>query len=298
MRRLFAGATLALLVGCGAAPATQPRAASSKASQEPAPDAHAVAEPAADERSLAELTGRRGWLGVELAAAEPHEPGVRVRRVLRGSPAARAGLVPGDLILRVDGQGVREPAHVVRLVGERAAGHRLSLAVRRGDAERLLAVHLDARPDDDGMMRMSYVGAPAPALEALETVQGNLSPSLQDLRGKVVVIEFWASWCAVCRFLVPTINDWHARFSSQGALVLGVTTDSVGLASRTAYELRMSYPIASDQSGKTTEAYGAMALPTLFVLDKRGVVRDVMVGYTQGRVAQLEALIERLLDES
>jgi peroxiredoxin len=216
---------------------------------------------------------------------------------MRGSPAARSGLLAGDLILRVDGKAVQEPSEVVNLVGDRAAGHRLSVAVRRGDTERLLAVVLDARPDDDGMMRMSFVGSPAPALEALQTVQGNVSPTLTELRGKVVVLEFWASWCGVCRFLVPTINDWHARYSAQGALVLGVTTDSVGLASRTAYELRMSYPIASDHTGKTSEAYGAMALPTLFVLDKKGVVRDVMVGYTQGRIADLEALIERLLDE-
>src|SRR5690606_28089862 len=118
------------------------------------------------------------------------------------------------------------------------------------------------------------------------------------LRGKVVVLEFWASWCAVCRIMVPTINDWHARYSAQGVEVIGVTTDSVALASRTAFELRMKYPILSDHTGSTSEAYGAMALPTVFVLDKQGVVRDVMVGWSGARVMQLEALIERLVAES
>jgi peroxiredoxin len=241
--------------------------------------------------------GHRGWLGAELMAA-PGEAGVRVRRIVRGSPAARAGIVAGDLIVRVDGQTVQEPAELVRRVADRPAGHRASIALRRGDVDRLLGVVLAPRPDDDGMLKLSHVGAPAPAFESLQTVQGSVTPSLAALRGKVVVLEFWASWCAVCRILVPTINDWHARFSAQGVEVLGVTTDPVGLASRSAYELRMSYPVLSDHTGKTTEAYGAMALPTLFVLDRKGVVRDVMVGYSSGRLAELEQLIERLVAEN
>ena len=286
MKRLTIGL---LALACASAPPPDPKPV-------PTP-AVATEDPPEAEPEVPVQTGRRGWLGVELVKVA-EESGVRVRRVVRSSPAARAGLLAGDLIQRIDGKPVLHPEDVVRLVGIRAAGERVSVALRRGSSERLLAVVLDARPDDDGMMRMSYVGSPAPALEALESVQGTVTPTLTELRGKVVVLEFWASWCAVCRFLVPTINDWYARYTAQGAVVLGVTTDSVGLASRTAYELRMSYPIASDHSGKTTEAYGALALPTLFVVDRRGVVRDVMVGYSAARVAELEALIERLIAEN
>lgn len=297
MNRLSPGLCVvlaALVAGCGSPGAAAPRLAS-VASEPPPADAD---PPAAEPEPAGEPpTGRRGWLGVELAKA-PDEPGVRVRRVVRGSPAARGGLLPGDLIQRIGGEPVTQPEDVVRLVGRRSAGERLSVSLRRGDQSRLLAVVLDPRPDDDGMMRMSYVGAPAPALQSLQTVQGSITPELSALQGKVVVLEFWASWCAVCRILVPTINDWYARYSPQGVEVLGVTTDSVGLASRSAYELKISYPVASDHSGKTSEAYGAIALPTLFVLDKRGVVRDVMVGYSSERMAQLEALIERLVAEN
>jgi peroxiredoxin len=286
-----AAATLALALGCAARPNAAPQAASSKASEQPPPELGPMPE------LLTDLVGRRGWLGVELAAA-PEASGVRVRRVVRGSPAARAGLLPGDLIQRIDGAAVGEPRDVVQRVGALGAGHRLSVALRRGSSERLMAVVLDARPDDDGMMQMTFVGAPAPAFEALQTVQGSTPPSLTALRGKVVVLEFWASWCAACRIMVPTINDWHARYSAQGVEVLAVTTDPVTLASRAAYELRIRYPVMSDQSGRTTEAYGALALPTLFVLDKQGIVRDVMVGYSQARLAELELLIERLVAES
>jgi thiol-disulfide isomerase/thioredoxin len=291
-----AAATLTLAVACASRPHSVPQAAGSKASEQPPPRidrAHAPDPP----EGPADFAARRGWLGVELAAA-PEAGGVRVRRVLRGSPAARAGLLPGDLIQRIDGTAVSEPRDIVQWVGARAAGHRLSVALRRGSSERLLAVVLDARPDDDGMMKMSFVGAPAPALEALQTVQGSTTPSLSALRGKVVLLEFWASWCTACRIMVPVINDWYARYSPQGVEVLSVTTDPIGLASRSTYELRIGYPVAADRSGKTTEAYGATALPTLFVLDKQGIVRDVMVGYSHARLAEVEALIERLVAES
>lgn len=295
MRR-FGGAGLAALVlSCASQPAVAPTPATSKASETPEPALHAEPE-GFGEQEAAPMAGR-GWLGVELAAA-PGEGGVRVRRVIKGSPAAKAGVLAGDLIQRLDGSAVVEPEDVMSHVAARPAGHRMSVAIRRGSTERLLAVVLDARPDEDGMMRMSFVGSKAPAFDSLLAVQGSVTPDVSALRGKVVVLEFWASWCAVCRILVPTINDWHARYSAQGVEVIGVTTDSVSLASRTAYELRMKYPILSDHTGNTSEAYGAMALPTVFVLDKQGVVRDVMVGWSGARVMQLEALIERLVAES
>ena len=59
----------------------------------------------------------------------------------------------------------------------------------------------------------------------------------------------------------------------------------------------MGYPIASDNSGKTTEAYRANALPTLFVLDRKGIVRDVVVGYSSDRIAHMETVIDKLVAE-
>ena len=161
----------------------------------------------------------------------------------------------------------------------------------------MLQVRLGPAPDDDGVMRMRYVGAPAPALVQLQTVQGSVTPTKNALQGKVVVLEFWASWCAVCRFLVPKMNEWHDRFGMQGVEVLGVTTEPVVPAAQAASQLGMGYPIASDNSGKTTEAYRANALPTLFVLDRKGIVRDVVVGYSSDRIAHMETVIDKLVAE-
>jgi peroxiredoxin len=215
--------------------------------------------------------------------------------VVRAAPAESAGLTAGDVILQIDGQTVSRPEDVVGLIGQRRAGQRVSVGFRRGTQQRLVAATLAPLPNKDDILRMSYVGAPAPAFGTLKTVQGALTPALPALRGKVVVLEFWAGWCTVCPILVPTMNDWHARFGAQGMEVIGVTTDHVAAATATANQLGMRYPIWSDESGETTEAYRALALPTVFIIDRGGVVRDVMVGYSTGRLRELEALVGRLV---
>jgi peroxiredoxin len=142
---------------------------------------------------------------------------------------------------------------------------------------------------------MNFVGEPAPEFGLLDTVQGALTPTLQALRGKVVVVEFWASWCQVCSFLVPTMNEWHARFGPLGAVVLGVTVDRVQVAADAAAKLDMRYPLASDPQGTATRAYQARAIPTVFVIYQKGTVRDVLVGFSEERLTQVESLIDELL---
>jgi len=283
-------ALCALLAAC-ATPMPPPKPAS-HASDGEVPSA-ASAGPGEDEPKLS----ARGWLGVEVAVPPDAEGGVLVRSILRGSPAERAGLEAGDRILKLGGAPVLGPDDVVRLVSARAPGSRVPVVVRRGAAHRLFAAELGAAPDDSGLMKMSFVGAPAPRLVSLDTVQGSVEPDSSALRGRVVVLEFWAPWCGVCRFLVPKLNAWHDRFSAQGVVVLGVTMDAVVPATHASQQLGIGFPVASDHSGKTTQAYRANALPTLFVIDKRGIVRDVLVGYSADRVAELERLVESLTDE-
>ncbi len=284
-----------VVAGCAGSPEPPPRTSFAALEKEMQASVGAPVEP--DEPLPSATRTARGWLGVELVASAPSRPGVTVRDVIRNSPAEHAGLRPGDVILRVDGEPVNDADDVIRLVGNNPAGARVGVSFSRGDESRMLQVRLGPAPDDDGVMRLRYVGAPAPALLDLQAVQGSVTPTKNALQGKVVVLEFWASWCAVCRFLVPKMNEWHDRFAMQGVQVLGVTTEPVVSASQAASQLGMGYAVASDGSGKTTEAYHANALPTLFVLDRRGIVRGVAVGYSSNRIAQLEQLIARLVAE-
>lgn len=303
-RRVLPGSWLACLAlaGCSATagPTSKPAAAATNGPAVQAPAATASATPTEEsnaEQAAAQPSGAApGWLGVELAKREG-EPGVLIRSVMHGSPAERAGLAGGDVVLSIDGDNVGHPTELRAHVMRSPAGARVSLGVLRGDATRLFAVELEPMPSDDEVMRRNYVGVRAPDFGTLDTVQGSVTPTLPALKGHVVVVEFWASWCGVCHVMAPTLQGWHDRYSAQGLTVLGVTSDTVDVAGRTAGELGMSYPLASDGSGNMLRAYRAFALPTLFVIDKQGNVRDVLIGYSTPRLREIEALVKKLIAE-
>jgi len=278
--------------GATAAPEPSKAAGSPSAAPASSVEAETAAKPATEP-----ARGGPGWLGVELAKRDEGAAGVLIRSVMRGSPAERAGLSGGDVVLSINGEGVASPTELRGRVMSAEAGARVSLGVLRGETTRLFAVELEGVPDDDEVMRKNYVGAPAPDFGSLDSVQGSITPSLPALKGRVVVLEFWASWCGVCHVMAPTLNGWHDRYAAQGVTVLGVTNDPVDVAGRTAGELGMGYPLASDTSGNILRAYRAFALPTLFVIDKQGKVRDVLIGYSTPRLREIEALVRKLIAE-
>jgi peroxiredoxin len=298
--RLSRASTLLFLSisACSGAHAAQPSAGSAQTASAQAAPSPAPATPAAEAApAAAPVEAGPGWLGVELAKRDNGEPGVLIRAVMRGSPAERAGIAIDDVVVSIDGANVATPSELRQRVVQTGSGTRVSLGVRRGNDTRLFAVDLEAVPNDDEVMRKNFVGARAPDFGALDSVQGSVTPSLPGLKGRVVVLEFWASWCNICHVLAPTLNGWHDRYSAQGVTVLGVTTDPVEVAGRTAGELGMGYALASDGTGNMLRAYRAYALPTLFVIDKQGNVRDVLVGYSTPRLREIEQLVRKLIAE-
>jgi thiol-disulfide isomerase/thioredoxin len=287
-----------LVAGCGSASVPGSAGHSPQLSVE-----NAALGPVVEGRQEAEegserLTSEPGWLGVELLASPSGHAGVLVRDVVHGSPADQADLRSGDVLLRVHGEAVAKPRDVARLVGERGAGQRLNLVLRRGSQERLVAVLLASVPTSDEILHMSYVGTPAPPLRALTAARGHPPLTLGAVRGRVTLVEFWSPWCTVCRMLIPVMNDWHERYRARGVKFVAITTEPPSQAAQAAAGLGMDYPVASDESEQTTLAYRALALPTLFVIDPDGTVRDVMVGFSRRKMRELQALIEELLGNS
>jgi cytochrome c biogenesis protein CcmG, thiol:disulfide interchange protein DsbE len=144
----------------------------------------------------------------------------------------------------------------------------------------LLAYGLASNEPDRGVEEALGRGEaePAPALE-LPRLGGGGTGSLTDYRGKVVVLNFWASWCKPCRAESPLLERWHRRMTGRDGTVLGVdmldvTEDAQDFIAR--YEL--SYPMLKDRDGDGIEAFGVVQYPETFVIDRAGRIRAVRRG--------------------
>jgi len=234
------------------------------------------------------------WLGVSMDNGS--DLGVKVERVVRGSPAERGGLRMGDRIVTVDGARVTVPAQVSRGVAAHKVGDTVTIGVERTGNAISASVVLAPRPSNDDLVKMHLVGAPAPAWKNV-TVLSGAPQSVASLKGKVVLIDFWASWCGPCRLIAPRLGALRDRLGAQGLSVVGVTTDEPELAAQFIEKHQMKYPSVVDKDGDTSRDYGIAGLPTMVLVDKKGVVRDVFVGFDPTGEAKLEATIKKLLAE-
>jgi thiol-disulfide isomerase/thioredoxin len=238
----------------------------------------------------------RPWLGVAMDADEPGQ-GVRVGHVVRGSPAEKAGLREGDRIVRVASDRVASGQEVVRAVSTHSIGASIDIAYVRAGKEQTAHAVLTALPSQDEIIRMDLVGTFAPTWKDVESVSGSFPPSIGTLRGHVVLLDFWATWCAPCRIVIPKLGALQARYGAQGLDVLGVSTEDAQEVASFTQRMDVRYAVAIDKHAQTTRSYGVVSLPTLVVIDKRGIVRDVAIGYDSSEDARLEGSVRKLLAE-
>lgn len=97
---------------------------------------------------------------------------------------------------------------------------------------------------------------------------------LSDFKGRVVVLNLWATWCAPCRVEMPSIENLYRRFRSEGLAVLAVSLDKgdVQKVRDFAAEYRLSFPVVIDADGEVESRYQTLTIPTTFVIDKHGRV--------------------------
>ncbi len=124
---------------------------------------------------------------------------------------------------------------------------------------------------------------------------------LKDLRGRVVLIEFWTFGCYNCRNTLPFVKSWNDRYREKGLIVIGVHSPEfdeerkVENLRREVSSLGISYPVVTDNDYQTWKSYNVEAWPTTFLLDKQGRIRWMHVG--EGDYDKAEQLIQKLLAE-
>jgi len=122
---------------------------------------------------------------------------------------------------------------------------------------------------------------------ALDDVNGR-PVRLSDLRGRPVIINFWASWCPPCRQEMPALQAAYQRYREQGVIVLGVDLrESAGQVSQFASQFGVTYPLLLDHDGTVSERYQVRGIPTTLFLDAEGLIRARHVGpLTEDKIAE------------
>jgi len=133
----------------------------------------------------------------------------------------------------------------------------------------------------------------------LDTLDGGKT-TLSELRGKVVVINFWATWCLPCRVETPALERSYEQYKDSGVVILGVNLtdqDLIGEVNSFVQEFKLTYPILLDGDGRVSNIlYQVRGLPTTFFVNREGVIRTVLVGGPMSETF-IRSKIEALLQE-
>ena len=140
----------------------------------------------------------------------------------------------------------------------------------------------------------AVVGEPAPAL-ALPT-SGNVTLALSELRGKVVYVDFWASWCGPCKRSFPWMNELVRRYGKDGFAVVAVNVDRKRSdAERFLAQVPAQFTVVYDSAGVTPAAWAVKGMTSSFLIDRNGRVAAVTQGFRDDEKAGVEQHIRELL---
>lgn len=139
------------------------------------------------------------------------------------------------------------------------------------------------------------VGESAPQF-SLPSLQQNQSTALQTFTGKVVYLDFWASWCAPCRTSFPLLNSLHKKLKAQGFEVIAINLDEdKAKAERFIKDIPVEFTVLRDDKGEWADRYVVESMPSSFIIDKHGVVQHIHHGFSGEDIHGLEQQITELL---
>jgi cytochrome c biogenesis protein CcmG/thiol:disulfide interchange protein DsbE len=129
-----------------------------------------------------------------------------------------------------------------------------------------------------------------------KAVAGDSTISLHSLVGKVAIVDFWATWCEPCKKSFPKLEVLNVRYKESGLRIVGISEDDdqAGIP-MFASELGARFPLIWDENKSIASKWHPKSMPTTFIVDRKGTVRFVHLGYHSGEEAQIEREVKSLL---
>lgn len=117
-----------------------------------------------------------------------------------------------------------------------------------------------------------------------------------SLRGKVVIVDFLASWCAPCKQELPVLEKLYKKYQGQGLVVVGVSVDEeLSNLKGLLKQIRVSFPVVHDQAKVVADRFEPPKMPSSYIVDRKGIVRHVQAGFRNSDAADMEAKVKALL---
>lgn len=141
----------------------------------------------------------------------------------------------------------------------------------------------------------ALASTPAPVIN-LPGLQGTVAT--ENFKGKVVYVDFWASWCKPCKQSFPWLNDLQARYKNVGFEVVAINLDQESADARDFLQkIPAQFTVAFDPSGKTAEQFHVQGMPSSYLIDRHGNVRSAHIGFRDEDRTRLEQAVSKLLQE-
>lgn len=136
-------------------------------------------------------------------------------------------------------------------------------------------VTLDSKSTEEQKIQPKFVKAPDFSLTSFNKNEIKLS----NYRGKVVILDFWATWCPPCRAEIPHFIELYKKYKEQGLVIIGMAIDEKYKVEKFIKEYKINYPVVMGDEKIAGDFGGVYGLPTTFIIDKEGYIKEKFVGY-------------------